>query len=330
MKPITIVGGYGHVGSKIARRLSGAGLPVRIAGRDVVRAKALADQLGTDAARLDLDDATSWDAALQGSGPVVVCLDTATTQFASAVLTRGLGYVDISATDAVLQRHESLDALARSHGALAVLSVGLAPGLTNLMALEALRGLDRIESLTIGVLLGLGDSHGAAAIDWTLDSLRPLPPDAVQRLDFASGPVPTIPFDFADQHVLTRAGIPAVTTRLGLGSPLVTGASLRLLSALAPRPMMRKLLRWSLPRFRLGSDRTGLVIIADGWRDGARVTRRLTLDGRAEAEITALVAARVARDMATRTETGVHHIQTLWQLADLAPDLAAEGITLSA
>lgn len=331
MTHITIIGGYGHVGKKIARRLAAKpGLTPRLAGRDLTRARAAAAEIpGAEAAHLDLARPESWDAALAGTQIVVACLDMPDDRFARALLSRGLGYADISATDAVLRRIEGLDALARRSGALAVLSLGLAPGLTNLMAAEAVRRLDRVDSVGIGVLLGLGDSHGTAAIDWTLDTLRPLAPGDIRRLDFASGSVPTIPFDFADQHALTRAGLPGVTTRLGLGSPLVTPLSLRLLAAMAQRPRLKALLRWSLPKIRVGSDRTGLVVTAEGWRDGRPARERLTLDGRGEAEITALVAAEMLARMAARPETGVHHLQALWRLDDLAPALTAEGIRLA-
>jgi saccharopine dehydrogenase (NAD+, L-lysine-forming) len=43
-------------------------------------------------------------------------------------------------------------------------SVGLAPGLTNLLAKYCLEWLGTVDALEIGILLGLGEAHGPAAI----------------------------------------------------------------------------------------------------------------------------------------------------------------------
>lgn len=110
----------------------------------------------------------------------------------------------------MLARIETLDAGARQSGGLAVLSVGLAPGLTNLLVKAARDRCPEATGFRIGVLLGLGDSHGPAAIDWTLRSLGPLRPEDILPLRFGGDrrAVPSIPFDFSDQHALMRRGYP--------------------------------------------------------------------------------------------------------------------------
>lgn len=332
MAGILIIGGYGHVGRQIAARLIRAGQAgVRVAGRDAGRAVVESAKLGCGWAVMDLDKPESWDAALVGIGTVVVCVDLVNADFPAHVLERGLGYIDISATDAVLRRIEGLDELARDHGGCAVLSVGLAPGLSNLMARAAVARMEQVEAVTIGVLLGLGDAHGAAAVDWTLDNMRRLTPDDVRPMGF--GPeatvVQTMPFAFADQHVLVRRhALESVTTRLGLASPLITRATLRLLARLAKRPVFRNLLRWSMARFRLGSDRASLVVEAVGHGADGPLRHRLTLDGRAEAAITALIAAHVALAWPGAARPGVWHIEEIWHLGEFASALRAEGITL--
>jgi len=75
--------------------------------------------------------------------------------------------VDVSASYAFLREVERLDALAREHRATGVLSVGLVPGLTNLLAKRCAQVLDSVRSLDISVLLGLGGAHGEAAVRWT-------------------------------------------------------------------------------------------------------------------------------------------------------------------
>ncbi|MEC0554668.1 hypothetical protein P8853_14570 [Bacillus haynesii] len=51
-------------------------------------------------------------------------------------------------------------------------TVGLAPGLTNLLAQKAAQALDETSCIDIAIMLGLGDSHGKAAIEWTVDHLN--------------------------------------------------------------------------------------------------------------------------------------------------------------
>ncbi len=234
MTRILIVGGYGHVGQKIARRLTDiSGTLVVIAGRSADRARAAAQMFGCDWTTLDIMSPESWAEGLGGADIVFCCIDAPSPAFARAVLQHGLSYVDISATDSVLQRIEALDDTAVEHDALAVLSVGLAPGLTNLLARHVTECLPDTSKIDIGILLGLGDAHGPEAIDWTLRNLAPVTRADIHPMRFGADhkAIPTIPFDFSDQHALMRRGYPPVATRLALASPLVTAGSLTALVA---------------------------------------------------------------------------------------------------
>ena len=115
---------------------------------------------------------------------------------------------------------------------------------SNLLVREARARCPGATHFRIGVLLGLGDSHGPAAIDWTLGSLGPLDRGDIQPLRFGRDrrARPTIPFDFSDQHSLMRRGYPPVETRLALASPLIFPWSLRLLARMAGHPRLRKAL----------------------------------------------------------------------------------------
>ncbi|MBE9640025.1 saccharopine dehydrogenase NADP-binding domain-containing protein [Salipiger mangrovisoli] len=327
MKRILIVGGYGHVGQKIARRLVALGQTVTLAGRDGAKAAAAAARLGCEGATLDLNRPESWSTPLSATEVVICCMDTPTAEFARAVLARGARYIDISATDAVLRRIEALDGLAQERDTLAVVSVGLAPGLSNLLVREARARHPAATRFRIGVLLGLGDSHGPAAIDWTLRSLAPLSRTDFEPVRFGSDrwALPSIPFDFADQHSLIRRGYPKVETRLALASPLIFPRSLQLLAWMAGRSTWRKALQRSMPFLRLGNDRAALVVEAyEG--TGARPAIRLSIEGRREAEITAQVAAEVAMRTAEMPAKGVRHIDELMRLADIQDALSAQGI----
>jgi saccharopine dehydrogenase-like NADP-dependent oxidoreductase len=102
---------------------------------------------------------------------VIMCLDQQNTAFVQACLLQGIHYIDISADYGFLSKVEQLHPLAESHGSTAVLCVGLAPGLTNLLAQQASRQLDTVDEINISIMLGLGDSHGRAAMEWTVDQL---------------------------------------------------------------------------------------------------------------------------------------------------------------
>jgi len=73
----------------------------------------------------------------------VVCVEQHDTRFVEACLLRGLDHVEISASHDFLQRVEALDPLASKSGSRCILSVGLAPGVTNLLARRVTDSLDR-------------------------------------------------------------------------------------------------------------------------------------------------------------------------------------------
>ena len=157
---IVVVGGYGAVG-RVAAAVPGAWYPGRVfaPGRDARKAGAFSRETGRQVLppRLDLADARSIDAALDGARLAVVCAEQGNAGFARACLDRGVHYVDASASYAFLGRVERLDTLARGRGVTAVLSVGLAPGLTNLLARRCVDARGAVRTLDISILLGPGE-----------------------------------------------------------------------------------------------------------------------------------------------------------------------------
>ncbi|GIV96968.1 MAG: hypothetical protein KatS3mg057_1625 [Herpetosiphonaceae bacterium] len=153
---ILVVGGYGQVGQVVATRLA-TRFPGRVivAGRNMARAAALANTTQGRIAplQLDLADVPGCVSALDNVQLAIVCLEQNNVAFARACLERGIHYIDISASYHILQQIETFDDLARQHGASAILSVGLAPGLTNLLARYLNDLLDTTETI-IGTALG--------------------------------------------------------------------------------------------------------------------------------------------------------------------------------
>ncbi len=325
---ILVVGGYGHVGQQIARRLTDdSRFDVRIAGRNKTKAKAVAANLRCDAEQIDLGKPESWNAALAGITIVIVCMDQADTRFVEYVLNRGLTLIDITADDMFFQKVEQLQSTTKAHGGRALLSVGLAPGLTNLMVKACAEKLDSVSQARIGILLGIGDSHGPAAIDWTLRNFKSA---RIENLPFDRDGrnYPAIPFDFADQHVLRRTlGIGDVRTLMTFDSPAMSRLLFLLLPLVASRPRLRDLTRNCMMRFRLGSDRAALYVAVEGTRNGIGFQRSIRLEGRQEAAITALMAAETARLLVdTSIPAGIWHIDQVFSIERYAHHLAAEGV----
>ncbi|QXC52497.1 NAD(P)H-binding protein (plasmid) [Agrobacterium salinitolerans] len=334
-KGILIVGGYGHVGSRIAERLLIDGItPVRLAGRSLEKARAMATRLGCEARHIDLDRSETWDDAIKGTDIVLVCMDQQDTSFPAHVLAKGLTYVDITASDSFFRQVETLGERAIESGGRAVLSIGLAPGLTNLLVKACAEKLDHARSARIGIMLGLGDAHGPAAIDWTLNQLLSPRGDQVQMetIPFGISPhgYPAIPFDFADQHVVRRTlGLSDASTLLAFDPPMMARMMFALLGFIRAKPWLTRLMGKTMPYMRIGSDRAALAIEVRGEVEARTEIFRAVLEGRREADITALVAALTVEHLAqTEFRAGVWHIDQILSIDRLAPALGEYGVLL--
>lgn len=332
---ILIVGGYGHVGGVIARRLvAHGGARVRIAGRSLEKARKAAAAIGCEAAPLDLGQPRSWEGPVEEVGIVVVCMDQPDNAFARHVLALGKAYVDITASYAFMEAVERLDGLARSAGGRAVLSVGLAPGLTNLLVRACVDRLDLAEVARIGILLGLGDVHGRAAIAWVLSNAdegraSQLQPELF-RFANTQEVVPAYPFPFADQYVVRRTlSLGAAATFLTLECRYLAGLAFRAARLLKGRRWIQDTLANILARIRVGSDRVALSVDVTGLRGGRAARVSATCEGRGEADITAFVAVLVVQQLLrSDVSAGIYHIEQVLQPEAVFDELRAQGLTI--
>ena len=330
---VVVVGGTGAVGRELATLLAGGPHEVVVVGRRGDRAAAVAAGVArrrggrVSARRADVDDPADRRAAVAGATVVVTCVERSNVEVAGAALDEGAHVVDVSASASVLDGLAGLDGLARWHGRTVALSVGLAPGLTNLLARACVDRLAGAEAVDVTVLVGLGEHHGADAVRWALAGLATRGPAGAAA---ARVPIPAIgtrtahPFPFSDQHALRRTlGVP-VTTRLCFDSRAVTAAAFGL------RPLVRRLPRAAATRalaaVHLGSDR--FAVTATATAPGGRRATAAAL-GRRQSHATAAVAAHVVRRLsAGAVEPGAHHID---QAFDVGPALAAAeaaGLTI--
>lgn len=351
---ILVIGGYGHVGQSICRTLA-ATFPGRVdaAGRSLERAQAFCETTAGQVRPVQLDVSRPIEASLlDETRLVILCLDQQQPGLVEQCFQTGTHYLDISAnTDflaAVSQRHEQ----AIAGNATAIISVGLAPGITNLLVREAVQQLDQVHKVNIGILLGLGDEHGKAALDWTLEQLNTrftlLEAGKYRQVQGFSEPAKTdfggrlgsrtaYRFNFADQHLLARTlNLPSVSTRLCLDSRLVTWllATARkagVLSLLKYRPIHRAVVDL-FGRIRMGKPRFAVKIDAWGTRKGEPQRLEYCLEGREEAAMTAELAAWAAAQLYRQADAlprGVHSIEQLFTLQQAAPALEAQQVRMT-
>lgn len=337
---ILVVGGYGHVGKIICTKLSDR-YPGKVvaAGRSLQRAEQLSRETAGKVKALQLDIQEAVDPELlRRFKLVVMCLDQADSAFVRACLLTGTHYIDITAKGIFLNQVDHLANIARDNGATAVLSVGLAPGLTNLLASRAIQWLDHTEAIEISIMLGLGDRHGTAAIEWTIDQI-----DASfeviengQRQTVSSftdgrrtnfgwelGSRRAYRFPFSDQQTLARTlNVPSVATRLCFDSAVVTEmvAKLRtwgMLRVLHPRWARRTAVSL-FHKLRFGTDKFALKIDAWGSRNGNNAKIESILQGRNQSEMTALVTVFAADTLySSDFLPGVYHLEQLLEVRSL-------------
>ncbi|MFD0901070.1 saccharopine dehydrogenase NADP-binding domain-containing protein [Actinomadura sediminis] len=285
MRRAVVLGGYGAVGREVVAGLRGHVPEIVVAGRDLAKARAVP---GTVPMRVDLRE--PFDAILDADA-VVMCAERENARVARACAERGVHYVDVTASREILRRLEDLDGLAAANGASVVVSVGLAPGVTNLLA-HRFAGTGR--PVDIGVLLGSGERHGPSAVAWTLGSLgalRDLDESWTMRFPPPFGTRRVHRFPFPDQYTLPGR----VRTGLALDSRAVTALLPR-----AARFRNARLLRAAAERVHVGGD--GFAVAA---ASGGRVA---ALTGRRQSRASGLVAALAVRRL-DGTPRGVRHLE---------------------
>ncbi|SPT98543.1 saccharopine dehydrogenase [Lysinibacillus capsici] len=333
---ILIIGGYGEVGGKIAKLLLQS-YPNRIwiAGRNIEKAKDFCVQHKNLVRPLQLDVSEKvHPEQLENVALVIMCLEQKDTAFAQLCLNEGISYIDITASYTFLKKLEALHSLAVQKHSTAIFSVGMAPGLTNLMAMHAARQLSSLEKMHISILLGAGDTHGTAAILWILQQLnKPFSSYNNQKVaNFTNkrtvkfkkiGKRSVYQFNFSDQHTLTKhfPSIPIVT-RLGFDvEPLnkfVSFLQKSRIACLLKFNGIQILLASLIQKIKIGSDVCGIQIEAIGKIHHKVASFTLDFLDRDESLVTAKVAAFIANEFINNKHpAGAYHIEELFTLDTL-------------
>ena len=311
----------GVLSAELVRR----GAEVVIGGRNPARAEALASEIGAGAALIDVEDPSTWADSADRADLVVMCVDQGGTRFVEHLFRLGIDYADLTAGDALFR---SIAALPPPQHSAALLSVGLAPGLTNMLALAAADRLGTEPSrVDLGLLVGMGDRHGKAGLDWIAAQIfnpgktrdrwltqfgRPWRERMAHRVDFS------------DQHALSRKWPRSVvTTRLAFESRTATALLFRLAEWFAGNRLVERLTRLAFTALPLGT--TSLVATVEARASLQKAGLRFV--GAGECITTARIAAIMLEafyDFAPRT--GVWHSHDVFDAQFILDAVSAAGI----
>ena len=307
MTKVLVLGGYGAVGIPLMKQLAKVPeISAYSAGRDPARADVV----------VDLKEPGAYSTVVRDFDVVVNASGFEDVRLADEAVRGGAAFVDITATSSYCEELEAVDGPV-------LMGVGLAPGLTSVLAAEAHRLGDGPVDILIG--LGGGELHGPAATAWTYGMLGTRFPDPDGRsvrnytgmktfripadaTGYRTGPA--VRADFSDQHALTRdLGVP-VRTYLRLDTSTATLG----LAAMTWAPALQKV----VPKKLWGSDR---------WVAMARTDTgpALWVSGRSQSVATAAIAARavqVIRDAAISKPTWFHAVETTESLQAAVPELS--------
>jgi saccharopine dehydrogenase (NAD+, L-lysine-forming) len=331
---ILIIGGYGKVGRMISKNLAQF-FPKKIivAGRSFKKAKQLSEELNDIVIPYQLDISNQKDnEILENAKLVIMCIDQKDTKFVELCLEKGIHYMDITANHDFIDQVELLDHKAKSNYTTIALSIGLAPGITNLLVQHCVKEFSEINLISIFILLGIGEKHGEAAYRWTLDNIHSSYRiyNNGQTKDIESFSLPRscdlignrkfYTFNFSDQHTIARTiGAKQVLTRMAFDSKILTSLIALLRKSGLTYIFSFKIIQNVLIRFfkkmNIGSDLFAVKVEVE---NAKKEIFECGFKGNGEAKITAFVVIEVALYiMQNNLPGGVKHIH---QLIENIPD----------
>ncbi|MDP5274554.1 saccharopine dehydrogenase family protein [Chengkuizengella axinellae] len=342
---IIVIGGYGQVGQIISKDL-GELFPGKVfaAGRSYRKAKEFCDlsKGNVQPLQVNVNENFLSDHMLKETLVVVMCLDQQNTQFMERCFQHHIHYVDITASYEFLTKVRNIKLERSPLQSSAVLSVGLAPGLTNMLVKHTIEQMDEVNSADIYIMMGVGDQHGKAGIKWminNLDSEFPVIENGVEKQvrSFENGLKTEFPnhlghrkafrFNFTDQHVLPHTlGIGSVSTRLCFDSIVLTN-----LIALFKKVGVFRLLKIRFlhqitlalfEKLSFGGDIWVIKVKAEGYINSKKAIIETSLHGHKESFITGKVAGFVAKELyMNKYPQGIFHIEELFQPKELFKSL---------
>jgi NAD(P)-dependent dehydrogenase (short-subunit alcohol dehydrogenase family) len=165
-KRVLVIGGYGHFGSVIARRLSREeNLTVIVAGRSEAKARALAEALGTEWAFIDIDK--DVDAGLEPIRPDITIHTSGPFQgqgyqVARACIRHGCHYIDLADGRDFVANVTCLDEAARGNRVLVTSGASSVPALTSAIIDEYSTEFLALDRVSYGIATAQRNNRGPA------------------------------------------------------------------------------------------------------------------------------------------------------------------------
>ena len=325
---IMIVGGHGQVGQYISRALNGENLVLAGRSQEKIEAYLKTSHMNAEIRVLDIHK-PDW-ALLEDIRALIVCVDQTDTKLIEYCNKNEMAYMDVTANSDFIQKVYELNI----DRASIVLGIGLAPGITNLLAHELTKKLTPPAEVRLHVVLGMGDKHGDEAISWTLkqftspythkkyNQLKPL--SMASSIRYKKKQLPTYNFNFVDQHMLNRNREDMIyTTYFGFDVAFLS----RFLHVMQKAnimgvfkwPFIQSGIRTMMKKPFMGSDMFMAAAEAQG--------KTIKVVGKDEAKFTGLVAAEVAKVLATtKLRPGLLGIEDVVTLDQLSKNLSFKVI----
>lgn len=127
---------------------------VILADINLNQAKSVALSIGPNVkpVRIDVNSPKELRNLLEGSSAIVCAVSYSVNyQLAKAAVEAGVSMCDLGGNDDVIQKQMTLDASAKEKGVTIVPNCGLAPGLINILAMEATKEFEQLESIHLRV-----------------------------------------------------------------------------------------------------------------------------------------------------------------------------------
>jgi|GEM_PF-722352 len=349
---ILIIGGYGTVGSIVSRQLA-LRYPSKIivGGRNKVKAQMLIEQNGLSAKAiyLDVEKERFKEVDFNEIHTAVSCIETMNISFILECLQFNINYTEVGASFKAHKRFFELSDYIDNADCLVIPSVGLVPGLSNILAFNGAKQFSQIDEIHTYVMLGLGDSHGVDSVRWMLEkansSFKIKTKDGSVSVKCYTHPKSTrllneqrertfYLFDFSDHHTIPLlVDTKAIDTRIGFDSKAITYlfyllqkiGVLKWYKNISPK-RFKKVLDF----IRIGSERFGLQIEINGKDSlGMQYSIKYLATGENEALATATVTSYASELMyLNKTQKGLKHIEEVCDLDELKGYLEKHNVKI--
>ncbi|POH62111.1 saccharopine dehydrogenase [Cryobacterium zongtaii] len=159
--PVLIVGGYGTVGSALAR-LAAPSWPLLLTGRNPAKGQELATDLGATVRRWDLNSPEPFSAAPRA---IVSTVNDPDDRVVRAAVRAGIPYVDVTRWTSRMLRAATTASLLQPTAPV-LLSSGWMGGIVNIVAASLSNELGGADSIEVAIRYDVKDRAGVDSVDF--------------------------------------------------------------------------------------------------------------------------------------------------------------------